>query len=155
MPLQSQVSAVVYCKQRQGLSGYFPRCMHHGGKCRLLCMCKHKGKFMHWEVMNRNVHQQSQDCKQLKTKMWVFHFTLHFPALNKKAEGGSARPAFNSLPSAFFTVRQPASRLSDCGRANLTKWKQWPPLVSCSRAGENSSLIVALLLTVASQLHYP
>lgn len=85
MPLQSQVSAVVYCKQRQGLSGSFPRHIHSGGKCCLLCMCKHEGKFMHWEVMNRNVHQQSRDCKQLrKCESFISHYISQ--RRNKEAE---------------------------------------------------------------------
>lgn len=85
----------------------------------------------------------NKDCKQLG-KMWIFHFTLHFTALNKEAE-----VKWECVPSfklSSFTVRLFASWLLRCGRANLTKWKQQPPLVSRSWAGENSSLIVALLL---------
>ena len=50
MALQSQVSAGVYCKQRRGLSGYFPRHIQawwkkkKKEKCRLSCQ---RGELMH------------------------------------------------------------------------------------------------------------
>lgn len=84
--------------------------------------------------------------------MWIFHFTIHFPALNKEVKWECV-PSFK-LSS--FTVRLFASWLLRCGQENLTKWKQQPPLVSFTSRGEQfSNCCFAALLSFASQLHYP
>lgn len=146
MPLQSQVSAVVYCKQRKGLSGYFPHRIKRWRKvlcASCVCVSTRKNSYTGriWTEIYINKAKTVNNWKKMN------HSTLHLPALNKEIEvKWECVSSFQLFGWCCFTVRRFASWLLHCGQANLTKWKQWPPLVSCSWAGENSSLIVALLL---------
>lgn len=104
--------------------------MHWGGKCCLVCDVINDTKVKTAAInvtLSWNIFQQ-----------WIK--TLDRQYLNKTVSW------FQPAGWCSFTVSQPASWLLHCGQANPTKWKQWPPLASRSWAGENSSLIVALLL---------